>query len=106
VGLILNGTHRLLVYIDDENLLGDNIDTIKKNTENLIGASKEIGLVVNAEKSRHMLLSRHQNAGQNHNIKIVDSSFENVVQLKFLGTTVRNQILIQEEIKGRLNSFH
>jgi PAS domain-containing protein len=46
-----------------------------------------------------LLLSRHQNAGQNHNIKIGDRSFENVV-----GTTVTNQILIQEEIKRRLNS--
>jgi hypothetical protein len=36
----LNGTHQLLAYVDDVNLLGDNIDTIKKNTETLIGASK------------------------------------------------------------------
>jgi hypothetical protein len=59
-----------LIYADDVNLLGDNIDTIKKNTQNLIDASKEVGLEVNAEKTKHMLLSRHQNAGQNHNIKI------------------------------------
>jgi hypothetical protein len=44
VGLKLNGTHQLLVYADDVNLLGDNIDAIKKNMETLIAASKEVGL--------------------------------------------------------------
>jgi hypothetical protein len=64
VGLKLNGTHQLLVYADDMNLLGDNIDTIKKNTGTLIDASKEVGIEVNTEKTKYMLLSRHQNAGQ------------------------------------------
>jgi hypothetical protein len=53
-------THQLLVYADD--LLGDNIDTVKKNTETSIDPSKEVGLEVNAEKSKYKLLSRHQNA--------------------------------------------
>jgi hypothetical protein len=61
MGLKLNGTHQLLAYADDVNLLGDNIDTIKKHTETLIDASKEIGLEINAEKTKYMLLSRHQN---------------------------------------------
>jgi hypothetical protein len=60
VGLKLNGTHQLLAYADDVNLLGGNIDIIKKNTEILIGASKEVGLEINVEKTKYMLLSRHQ----------------------------------------------
>jgi hypothetical protein len=51
-----------------------------------------------------MLLSRHQNVGQNRDIKIANRSFGNVSQIKYLGTTVTNQNLIQEEIKRRLNS--
>jgi hypothetical protein len=84
-GLKLNGTHQLLVYADDVNLLGDNIDTIEKNTESRIGASNEVGLEVDAEKTKYMLQYRHQNAGQNHNIKIDDRSFGNVAQLKYFG---------------------
>jgi hypothetical protein len=65
VGLKLNETHQLLAYADDVNLLGDNIDTTEKNTETLIDASKEVGLGINVEKTKHTLLSRHQNAGKN-----------------------------------------
>jgi hypothetical protein len=51
-----------------------------------------------------MLLSHHQNAGQNHDIKMANRCFENVGQFRHLGKTIRNQNLIQEEIKMRLNS--
>jgi hypothetical protein len=103
-GLKLNGTHQLLAYTDDVNLLEDNIDIINKNTESLIDASKEVGLEVNVEKTKYMLVSRDQNAGQTREIKIGNRSFENVSQFRYLGTTVTNQNLIQEEIKRRLNS--
>jgi hypothetical protein len=45
------------------NLLGDNIDTIKKNTQTLIEDSKEVGLEINTEKTKYILVSRHQNVG-------------------------------------------
>jgi hypothetical protein len=50
-----------------------------------------------------MLLSRHHNAGQNHDIKIANRCFENVAQFKYLGMTVSNQNLIMEKLKRRLN---
>jgi hypothetical protein len=78
VGLKLNGTHQLLSYADDVNLLGDNIDTIKKNMETLIDASKEVGLEINIEKTKYMLLSRHQNVGENQDINIANRLFANV----------------------------
>jgi hypothetical protein len=46
--------------------------------KNFIDSSKEVGLEVNAEKTKYMSLSRHQNAGQNHDIKKANRSFENV----------------------------
>jgi hypothetical protein len=54
VGLKLNGTHQLLAYADDVKLLENNIDTMNKNTETLIDASKEVGLEVNVEKTKYM----------------------------------------------------
>jgi hypothetical protein len=103
VGLKLKEPHQLLVYASDVNLLGDNTDTKKKNTEALIDASKEVGLGVNIEKTKDVLLSRHQNAGHNHEIKIANRSYENAAQFKYSGMTVTNQNLIQEEIKRRSN---
>jgi hypothetical protein len=64
VGLKLNGTRQLLAHADDVILLGDNLDTIKRNTETLTDGSKEVGLEINVEKTKHMFLSCHQNVGQ------------------------------------------
>ena len=55
-------------------LLGRNIHTIKKNTEALVVTGEETGLEVNAEKTKYMVISQYQNAGQNHYIK-TDNKF-------------------------------
>jgi hypothetical protein len=100
--LELNGTHQLLVYVDDVNMLGRSIHSIKKNGEDLVISSKETGLEVNAEKTKYMVMSQNQNAGQNHNIKTDNKSFERVKEFKYLGATLMNQNSIHEEIKSRL----
>jgi hypothetical protein len=56
VGLELNGTHQLLVYVDDVNLPGENIDTVQENTGTLIDVSKEVSLETSARKSKYMLI--------------------------------------------------
>jgi hypothetical protein len=66
---------------------GPHVTWIKKNMETLIDASKEVGLERSIEKTKHMLLSHHWNAGQNRHIKIANRSFGNVPQFKYLGMT-------------------
>ena len=50
-------------------------------------ASKEIGLEVNADKTNYMVMSRDQNAGRSHNMRIDNRSFERVEEFKYLGRT-------------------
>jgi hypothetical protein len=80
------------------------IDTIKKDTAGLLDASEEVGLEVNPEKTKYMLMSCYQKAGQKHNIKIANKSFEDAAKFKYLGTTLTDQTSMHEEITRRLNS--
>jgi len=61
--LKLNGTHQLLVYADDINMLEGSIHTVNENTEALVVVSKEVGLEVNADKTKYMIVSQDQNTG-------------------------------------------
>jgi len=68
----------LYLYADDISILEGSVHTVEKRAENLIFASKEIGLEVNADKTRYMVTSGDQNAGRNHGVKIDNISFEKV----------------------------
>jgi hypothetical protein len=70
LGLKLNGTHQLLAYTDEVNLVGVNIDSVKRNTGTLIGANEEVGLDINVEKTKYTLVPHYQKAGQIWDIKI------------------------------------
>ena len=101
-GLKLNGTHQLLAYADDVNILGGSAHVVKENAEALVVAAKEIGLEVNTDKTKYVVTSRDRNAERGHSVKIEISSIERVADFKYLGTTLTDQNSIQEEIKSRL----
>ena len=86
-GLKINGTHQLLAYADDVNILGGSLHTLKENAEALVAATWEIGEEVSAVKTKYMVMSQDQNAGRNHNVRIDNSTFERVEEFKYLGTT-------------------
>jgi len=90
-GLKFNGTHQLLAYVDDVNILGGSVHTVKENAEALFVATKETGLEVNADKTKYMIMSRDRNAGRSHSMKTDNISIERVEDFKYLGTTLTNQ---------------
>ena len=100
----LNGTHQLLVYVDDVNILGGSVHTVEENTGAWVVASNEIGRDVSADKTKCMVMSRNQNARLSHDIKTDNSFVESVEQFKYLGKSVTDQNYIQEEFKSRLKT--
>jgi len=80
--LKLSGAQHLLVCSAYVNILGGGVRTLKKNITALLLGSNETGLDVNADKTKYMAMSRDQNAGRSRNIKIDNSSFERVEDLK------------------------
>jgi hypothetical protein len=86
------GTHQLLAHADDIDIVGEKIDIIKKNTETLSDATKEVGLEVNPEETKYMLMSHYQKAGQKHSMKIVNRSLEDMAKFKYLRTTLTSKL--------------
>jgi hypothetical protein len=93
------------------NILTENIYTINRKSEDMLEASKEVGLEVNMEKTTYMVMSRHQNVEQDHNLLVADKLFENVTNFRYLVTTVTNikiafrNKLIADETGGMLATF-
>jgi hypothetical protein len=67
-----------VAYAGDVNILGGSVHTVRENAEALVVATKEIGLEVNTDKTKFMVMSRDQNAGRGHGVKIDNSSIERV----------------------------
>ena len=85
---------------DDINMLGENSQTIRQNTEIFIKASKNIGLEVNSENTKYMITSRYQNVIQNQNVVIGNLSFENVEKYRYLGVTVTNTMRFAKRLNA------
>ena len=92
--LKFNGSHQLLCYADDVNILGESVYTVK-STEALLASSKEISPEVNADKTKYMVLSRDQNARRSHDTKIDNSSFVIVEEFEYLETNFNDRNSIQ-----------
>ncbi|KAJ4429316.1 hypothetical protein ANN_26320 [Periplaneta americana] len=103
LGLQKYELHQLLVYADDVNMLGENPQIFRENTGILLEASKDIGLEVNPEKTKYMIMSRDQNIVRDGNIKIGNLSFEKVEMFRYLRATVTNINDTRKKIKRRIN---
>ena len=97
-GLKLNGTHQLLAY--DINILGGSIHTVKENAEALVVATKEIGLEVNADRTKYMIMYQDQNAGRSHSIKICNHSLRRWKSSDIWGQPQQIKILFRKKLRA------
>jgi len=86
--------------------LGGSVHIIKKYTKAFFFGSKGIGLDVNVDKTKYMVMSRDQNAGRNHSVRIDNCTFERMEEFKYLVTTLTNQNSIQKEMKSKLKPWN
>ena len=78
----LNGAYLLIIHAHGANITGGSIHIIRKNKEVLVVASKEIGLEVNADTTKYMVMSQDKNAGRSHCINIDNRSFERMEEFR------------------------
>ena len=97
--LKVNGSHQFLAYADAVNIQGGSIHTLQENAETLVAATRVIGLEVNADKTKYMVMSREQNAGRMHSVRTDNNTFDRVEEFKYLGTTLAYQILLQKKLR-------
>jgi hypothetical protein len=89
-----------MIYVDDVNILGGSVHTIKKYTESLVDDSMEMVLVVITDKTKHMVFPRDQNARRSRNVKIDKNSFEMVEQYEHLGKPELIRILFRKKLRA------
>jgi len=99
-GFKVNGTHQLLAYADDVNILGGSIHTVKENAEAVVAAAREIGLEVVADKAKYMVMSRDQNAGRIHSVRMNNSTFERVESINIWEQLQQIKILLRKKLRG------
>jgi hypothetical protein len=83
--------------------IGKNIRSVRKDTEGSV-AFKEIGLEVNADKTKYMVMYRHQNARKNQNITRGNTFLEKMEQFKCLETKLTFRNSFHKDMKSRLQS--
>jgi hypothetical protein len=98
--LKLNGTYQLLIYADDISIMGGSVHTIKKNTEALVVACKDIGLEVNTGKTKYIVMFRDLNAGQILSTKFYSSSFKKWKSSNIGEKHSRIQIIFRKKLRA------
>jgi hypothetical protein len=93
-----------MAYAGGVNILEGSIHRLNGNAEALVAATRKNGLEISADKTKYMVMSRDQNAGRIHSVRIDNSTFEKVEEFKYLGTNLTHQNSIAEKIKSRLRS--
>jgi hypothetical protein len=99
----LKATHRFLFFVDEVNVLNEKVNIILTSMDALDGRYEGLDVEINTEKTKHMLVSYHQNIGGNHNLKFGNKRLKYMAELKCGGTIVTSE-LNQQGNKGRLSS--